>query len=128
MKLLCTSSDLGELEALVKRLVRIGIPCGVCKEPNSSRLSVWIQQDEDFPLALRIYANRPTPRRLPHWACLLDSAPAPIADAPAPPTPRPAPQAAKRSGTVGAVQVQAKGPTRTGTVTGTTLRRELQPS
>ena len=75
MKLLCSSPDLGELEGLLKRLVAVGIPCAVCKDSPNSQLSVWIQQDHDFPLALRIFSSRATPRRLPHWACALDSPP-----------------------------------------------------
>ncbi len=74
MKLLCASSDLGELERLVKRLVCIGIPCAVCKDSIDSQLSVWIQQDSDFPLALKIFVERDKPRPLPHWASLLDLA------------------------------------------------------
>ena len=74
MKLLCASSDLGELKGLVKRLVRIGIPCAVCKDSVVSQLSVWIQQDSDFPLALKIFVERDKPRPLPHWASLLDLA------------------------------------------------------
>jgi hypothetical protein len=74
MKLLCASSDLGELQGLLKRLLRIGIPCAVCKDSNRSQLGVWIQQDEDFPLALKISVEREKPRPLPHWASLLDLA------------------------------------------------------
>ena len=73
MKLLCSSSDLGELEWLVKRLMVLRIPCGVGKDPGESHLSVWIQQDSDFALGLRILVNRDKPRPLPSWACLLDS-------------------------------------------------------
>ena len=72
MKLLCASSDLGELGGLVKRLVRIGIPCAVCKDSSGSQLSVWIQQDCHFPMALRISVERDKPRPLPPWANLLD--------------------------------------------------------
>ena len=74
MKLLCASSDLGELKGLVKRLVRIGIPCAVCKDSVVSQLSVWIQQDSDFPLALKLFVERDKPRPLPQWASLLDLA------------------------------------------------------
>jgi hypothetical protein len=72
MKLLCSSSDLRELEGLVKRLVCVGIRCAVSKDSGSSQLSVWVQQDNDFPLALRIFTNRPKPRPVPHWASALD--------------------------------------------------------
>jgi hypothetical protein len=72
MKLLCSSPDLEELAELVKKLVWAYIPCAVCKDPINSQLSLWIQQDIDFPLALRIYAKRQAPRRLPHWACVFD--------------------------------------------------------
>jgi hypothetical protein len=74
MKLLFSSSDLGELGRLVKRLVWARIPCAVCKDPINSHLSVWIQRDIDFPLALHVFTNRDAPRRLPHWARALDSA------------------------------------------------------
>ena len=74
MKLLVSSDDLEDLERVVKRLVWACIPCAVCKEPGSSQLSVWIQQDLDFPLALRISVSRGAPRRLPHWARVFDSA------------------------------------------------------
>jgi len=73
MKLLCSSSDLRELERLVKRLVHVGIPCAVCKDSVNSQLSVWVQQDNDFPLALKIFVDRDAPRPLPPWAELLDS-------------------------------------------------------
>ena len=84
MKLLCASSDLGELKELVKRLVRIGIPCAVCKDCIDSQLSVWIQQDNHFPLALKVFVERDKPRPLPHWASLLDLA-APATEDPAVP-------------------------------------------
>jgi hypothetical protein len=74
MKLLISSADLAELERVVKQLVWAFIPCAVCKDPISSHLSVWIQQDIDFPLAVRVSVNRDAPRRLPHWARAFDSA------------------------------------------------------
>jgi len=78
MKLLWSSSDLRELERLVKRLVHVCIPCAVCKDSVDSRLSVWVQQDHDFPLALKIFVDREAPRSVPPWAELLD-APVPAA-------------------------------------------------
>ena len=72
MRVLCTSSDIRELTGLVKRLVWVGIRCAVCKESIDSRLSVWIQQDSDFPVALKILVERDKPRPLPHWASALD--------------------------------------------------------
>ena len=107
MKLLCSSSDLGELEGLVKRLVCVGIRCAVCKDSSNSHLSVWIQQDNDFPLALRIFVKRDAPRRLPHWACVLNSSPLATEVAAAP--------VARGAGGPSSVLVQPKGPTRTGT-------------
>lgn len=73
MKLLIYSSDLNDLERVVKRLVCACIPCAVCKDPVNSHLSVWIQQDPDFPLALRVVMNREGRARLPHWARVYDS-------------------------------------------------------
>src|SRR5512136_1289462 len=74
MKLLISSADLDDLERVVKRLVCACIPCAVCKDPVSAQLSVWIQQDLDFPLALRVVSNRDGRPRLPHWAHVFDSA------------------------------------------------------
>ena len=107
MKLLCASSDLGELKGLVKRLVRIGIPCAVCKDSIDSQLSVWIQQDSDFPLALKMFVERDNPRPLPHWASLLDLA--------VPATGERAVPATDGISTLGVMVVQLGGPTRTGT-------------
>jgi hypothetical protein len=106
MKLLCASSDLGELKGLVKRLVRIGIPCAVCKDSISSQLSVWIQQDSDFPLALKMFVERDKPRPLPHWASLLDLA--------VPATEERAVPATDGISTPSVMVVQLRGPTRTG--------------
>ena len=106
MKLLISSHDLDDLKRVVKRLVWASIPCAVCKDPRSSDLSVWIQQDLDFPLALRISVNRDAPRRLPHWARALDFA--------LPPT--------KRIRTASVRLVQPAGPTQTATACPTSLR------
>ena len=76
MKLLVSSTDLDDLGRIVKRLVCACIPCAVCKDPGSSHLSVWIQRDIDFPLALRTVVNREQRPRLPHWARALEPAPA----------------------------------------------------
>ena len=75
MKLLFSSPDLGELGHLVKRLVWASIPCAVCKDPVTSQLSVWVQQDIDLPLALRFVTHREARPRLPYWARALDSTP-----------------------------------------------------
>ncbi len=106
MKLLCASSDLGELEGLVKRLVRIGIPCAVCKDAIGSQLSVWIQQDCHFPMALRIFVERDKPRPLAPWARLLDSEVPATEDFAVPAT--------DGASTPGVMVVQLRGPTRTG--------------
>lgn len=74
MKLLISSTDLDDLQRVVKRLVSACIPCAVCKDPDSSHLSVWIQQDLDFPLALRVVMNREERARVPHWARALEPA------------------------------------------------------
>ncbi len=72
MKLLICSADLHDLTQVVKRLVSASIPCAICKDPGGSHLSVWIQQDVDFPLALRVVMNREGRPRAPHWARALD--------------------------------------------------------
>ena len=72
MKLLFSSADLGEVGQLVKRLVWSCIPCAVCRDPANACLSVWIQQDADYPLALRIFTQRKGPRPLPRWAWVFD--------------------------------------------------------
>jgi hypothetical protein len=72
MKLLRTSADPQELEGLVKRLICAGIPCAVCKDTPGADLSVWVQQDNDFPLALKIFVSHGAPRPVPRWAYLLD--------------------------------------------------------
>jgi hypothetical protein len=114
MKLLCASSDLGELKGLVKRLVHIGIPCAVCKDSISSQLSVWIQQDSNFPMALKIFVERDKPRPLPPWASLLDLA-VPAKDDPAVPvTEDSAVAATERISPPSVMVVQLRGPTRTG--------------
>jgi hypothetical protein len=73
MKLLFSSADLGEVGQLVKRLVWARIPCAVCRDAVNAYLSVWIQQDVDYPLALRIFTHRDRPRPLPRWACVFDT-------------------------------------------------------
>ncbi len=84
MKLLICSTDLDDLERVVKRLVCARIPCAVCKDPGSFRISVWIQQDFDFPLALRAVANREARARLPHWARVLEWTPPAVKDSASP--------------------------------------------
>jgi hypothetical protein len=106
MKLLCASSDLGELKGLVKRLVRIGIPCAVCKESIASQLSVWIQQDNDFPLALKMLVEQKKPRPLPPWVSLLELAVPAAADRGVPAT--------DGLSTPSVMVVQPRGPTWTG--------------
>jgi hypothetical protein len=127
MKLLCSSSDLRELKELVKRLVRIGIPCAVCKDSINSQLSVWIQQDNDFPLALKIFVSRDKPRALPPWASLLDSAVRATEDAAMTATKKPAVPATGGMGTPSVVLVQSKGPTLTGTTEATAVGWGPQP-
>ncbi len=75
MKLLFSTADRGELGRLIKGLLWARIPCAVCRDPVKSHLSVWIQRDEDFPLALHVFTHRHTTHRLPHWARALDPAP-----------------------------------------------------
>jgi hypothetical protein len=77
MKLLLSSPDLGDLARIVRKLVWSSIPCAVCKDQGPSPFSLWIQQDTDFPLALRLAAGRDKPRSLPHWARVFDPPPLP---------------------------------------------------
>ncbi len=72
MKQLCSSSDRRELTELLKRLLRIGIPCALCKDSSNAQLSVWVQQDNDLPLALKILAERGTSRPVPPWAYVVE--------------------------------------------------------
>lgn len=118
MKQLCSSSDLRELTELVKRLVALGIPCAVCKDGGSSRVSVWIQQDNDLPVALKIYVEWKAPRPVPPWAYLIDLPPA-AAEAPAVAGGGAAavPAMDGRSGP-SVVVVQTRGRTRTGSLEG----------
>ena len=120
MKLLITSSDFDDLERLVKRLVWARIPCAVRKDPGTSHLSVWIQRDIDFPLALRAVVNREERPRLPHWARALEPAPTvtdrsglPATDGIAPPQ---------------ELLVRSKTPTWTGTACATNLGCVAQPT
>ena len=115
MKLLCASSDFDELKGLVKRLVRIGIPCAVCQDSIDSQLSVWIQQDSDFPLALKIFVERDKPRPLPHWASLLDLAVPVTEDSALPATEEVGLPATDGIDTTRVMVVPSKWPTRTGT-------------
>jgi hypothetical protein len=73
MKLLISSTDFDDLARVVNKLVWAYIPCAVCRDPVTSGLSVWIQQDIDFPLAVHVTVNRDAPRRLPHWARVYES-------------------------------------------------------
>lgn len=111
---MCASSDLGELQSLVKRLLHIGIPCAVCKDSINSQLSVWIQQDNDFPLALKIFVEQDKPRPLPHWARVLDLVPPATGDSALPATEERAVAATDGISTPSVIVVQPKGPTRTG--------------
>ena len=114
MRLLISSTDLDDLARVVKQLVWARIPCAVCKDPISSHLNVWIQQDIDFPLALRVSVNREAPRRLPHWARVYDAAV---------PAPRPSVlPAADRNTPLSGWLVQSKAPTWTETAHATALR------
>jgi hypothetical protein len=115
MKLLISSTDLEDLERVVKRLVWACIPCAVCKDPGGSHLSVWIQQDLDFPLALKLFLDRQKPRSLPRWACALGS-PVPATETSAVPGPG-------RINVLGVVLVQPFGATRTGSAGAATLTR-----
>jgi len=124
MKQLCSSSDLRELTELVKRLVCLGIPCAVCKDGGNNLVSVWIQQDNDFPLALKMYVERKAPRPVPAWAYLIE-VPVPAAEDSAVPAGRDGAGQAGGDGAAPAsdgedapsvVLVESRGPTRTGSV------------
>ena len=123
MKLLISSTDLDDLERVVKRLVCARIPCAVCKGPGSSHLSVWIQQDLDFPLALRVVVNREGRSRVPHWARALE----PVQPA----TKRPALRPTNGIEPPQGLPVQPRAPTWTGTAHVTTLAcaaQQAQPA
>jgi hypothetical protein len=72
MKMLACSADLENLEQVVKRLIHAHIPCAVSKGSSDSRLSVWVQRDADFSLALRVASKRQSRPRLPYWTAALD--------------------------------------------------------
>ncbi len=127
MRLLCSSSDLRELTDLVKRLLRHRIPCGVCRDTVNCQLSVWVQQDSNFPQALKIFADRDRPRALPPWALLLGS-PVPVAvDSAVPAGEGAAVAATDGKDMPNVVVVQSKGSTRTGTVEATGEGHGAQP-
>jgi len=126
MKLLSASSDLGELKELVKRLLHIGIPCAVCRDALNSQWSVWIQQDNDFPLALKMFVERRTPRPVPAWAHLID-VPVPEAEESAGlAAGDDAAAASEGVSSPGVTVVQVMGPTRTGTTGETVLECDAQ--
>lgn len=112
MKLLIHSSELKDLERAVKRLVCACIPCAVCKDAGSAHLSVWIQQDNDFPLALRVVMNGGTRPSLPHWARVFDSLP----------------PATDRRERQDAALISLRGPTRTGTESATVPKPSMLPA
>jgi hypothetical protein len=120
MKLLLTSTDLDDLERIVKRLACACIPCAICKDPGSSHLSVWIQRDIDFPLALRVVVNRDERPRLPHWARALEPA--------LPATRRSALRATNGITPPQELLVQSKTSTWTGTACATTLVGVVEPT
>lgn len=68
MQLLASSTDFEDLALLIKRMVRAHIPSAVSKDPGNGQLGIWVQQDCDFPLALRVASTPPRQRRLPDWA------------------------------------------------------------
>lgn len=62
MKMLCSGSDLAKLELLKKRLIGIGVACELRQDFENvtgtdahfevpSYPELWVQQDEDLPLA-----------------------------------------------------------------------------
>jgi hypothetical protein len=113
MQLLISSADLDDLERVVKRLVWARIPCAVCKDPVTAFLSVWIQRDADFPLALRAVMNRNRRSQLPDWARALEP--------PLPATKRSALPTTKEMVPGQGRQAPSKVPTWTGTARVTTL-------
>ncbi len=72
MKLLFLSAEPRELKQAVKRLLWARVRCGVGKDPTSSSLGVWVQEERDFPRALDIFMLRNRPRAVPYWAYLID--------------------------------------------------------
>ena len=73
VKLLFVSSDSDEIIRTVRYLLRAGVRCAVRKERWNSCYGVWVQNEEDFPRALRIYLDCAKPRKLPPWAEVLES-------------------------------------------------------
>jgi hypothetical protein len=116
MRQLCSSTDLRELTDLVKRLVRIGIPCAVCKDGGGSQVSVWIQQDGDFPLALKMYVERKAPRPVPAWAHLIEVPVPAVENSAVPAGGDGAAAASDGKDAPSVVLVESRGPTRTGSV------------
>jgi len=89
MKLLASSADCGDLACIVERLMCAHIPCAVAKGVLKNQISVWVQRDRDFSLAVYAVVNRPGRPRLPHWGNLLATAPLRLKSA-APPEATPA--------------------------------------
>ncbi len=90
MKLLFSSRDLADLSRLIRRLIWARVPCAVRRDPVSAGLEVWIQKDNDFPLALHVFTDRDAPRRLPYWARALEG-PLPRLETRTPPAHLPVP-------------------------------------
>ena len=72
-KLLFVSTDTQEVTQTVKWLLRSGIRCEVRRERWNSCHGVWLQDERDFPKALRIWMLYSKPRPLPAWASVLES-------------------------------------------------------
>jgi hypothetical protein len=73
VKLLFVSSDPEEIIRTVRYLLRAGVRCAVRRERWNSCYGVWVQNEEDFPRALRIYMDCAKPHPLPPWAEVLES-------------------------------------------------------
>jgi len=73
MKLLFLSLDRREVTRTVTRLVLAGVRCAVCREAGDCSYGVWVQHEQDFPNALRIWMLHAKPRPLPPWAAVLQS-------------------------------------------------------
>lgn len=74
MRLLFLSSEPAELRQTLKWLLRASIPCAVWRGDGIARYGVWVQNDEDFPKALRIRMLWAKPRPVAPWVHLLESA------------------------------------------------------
>ena len=73
VKLLFVSSNPEEIINTIKYLLRAGVRCAVRRERWNSCYGVWVQNEADFPRALRIYLDCCKPLPLPPLSGVLES-------------------------------------------------------